>query len=161
VGRDPDRLARAAARGGVEGPCRTPEEALAIRGLRAVPIATPPVTHVAAVVAAARDGLHVRGQNPRARNVAQTEAVGDAGRTGDAVRGHEFRFDTARATLARLIERGDLGTPQLVTAITTMPLYVDPWRPPPPWWFDADLGGGWLGACGSHWLDALRVWLGE
>src|SRR5262249_59120725 len=66
-----------------------------------------------------------------------------------------------RAALARLVGRGDLGTPQLVTAITTMPLYVDPWRPPPAWWFDADLGGGWLGACGSHWIDAFRVCFGE
>jgi predicted dehydrogenase len=59
VGRDPDRLARAAARCGVERTCRSLEEALAIPGLRAVSITTPPAAHAAAVVGAARAGLHV------------------------------------------------------------------------------------------------------
>ncbi len=161
VGRDPDRLARAAERCGVERTCRTLEEAFAIPGLRAVSIATPPATHVGAVVAAARAGLHVLCEKPMARTVEEAEAMCDAARGVVALVDHEFRFDPARATLARLIRAGDLGTPQLVTAITTMPLYIDPWRPPPAWWFDADLGGGWLGACGSHWIDALRVCLGE
>ena len=161
VGRDPDRLARAAARCGVERTCRTLEEALAIQGVRAVSIATPPATHAAAVVAAARAGLHILCEKPMARTMAEAETMCDAARNVVALLDHEFRFDPARATLARLIELGDLGAPHLVTAITTMPLYVDPWRPPPPWWFDAELGGGWLGACGSHWIDALRVWLGE
>jgi predicted dehydrogenase len=31
----------------------------------------------------------------------------------------------------------------------------------PGWWFDRSLGGGWLGASGSHVVDQLRVWLGE
>jgi predicted dehydrogenase len=31
----------------------------------------------------------------------------------------------------------------------------------PHWWFDADRGGGWLGASGSHVVDQLRTWLGE
>jgi len=161
VGRDPDRLARAAARCGVDRTCRSLEEALAIPGLRAVSITTPPAAHAAAAVAAARAGLHVLCEKPMARTAAEADAMCAAARHVVALVDHEFRFDPARATLARLIERGDLGTPRLVTAITTMPLYVDPWRPPPPWWFDADLGGGWLGACGSHWIDALRVWLGE
>ncbi len=161
VGRDPDRLARAAARCGVERTCRTLEEALAIPDLRAVSIATPPATHAGAVVAAARAGLHVLCEKPMARTVAEADAMCDAARNVVALVDHEFRFDPARAMLARLIGRGDLGTPHLVTAISTMPLYVDPWRPPPAWWFDAAEGGGWLGACGSHWIDALRVWLGE
>jgi predicted dehydrogenase len=31
----------------------------------------------------------------------------------------------------------------------------------PGWWFDRSLGGGWLGASGSHVVDQVRVWLGE
>jgi predicted dehydrogenase len=161
VGRDPDRLARAASRCGIERTCRTLEEAMAIPGLRAVSIATPPATHVDAVVAAARAGLHILCEKPLARTVAEAEIMCDAARNVVALVDHEFRFDPARAMLARLIRQGDLGTPRLATAITTMPLYIDPYRPPPAWWFDADLGGGWLGACGSHWVDALRVFLGE
>src|SRR5262245_63961382 len=66
VGRDPDRLARAASRCGVDRTCRTLEEAMAIPGLRAASIAAPPATHVDAVVAAARAGLHVLCENPMA-----------------------------------------------------------------------------------------------
>jgi predicted dehydrogenase len=161
VGRDPDRLARAAARCGVERTCRSLEEALALPGLRAVSITTPPGAHADGAVAAARAGLHVLCEKPMARTLAEAETMRAAARGVVALVDHEFRFDAARATLARLIRRGDLGTPQLVTAVTTMPLYVDPYRPPPAWWFDADQGGGWLGACGSHWIDALRVWLGD
>jgi len=161
VGRDPDRLARAAARCGVDRVCRSLDEALALPDLHAVSITTPPAAHAAAAIAAARAGLHVLCEKPMARTVAEAEAMCAAARGVVALVDHEFRFDPARAMLARLIERGDLGTPQLITAITTMPHYIGPWRPPPAWWFDADLGGGWLGACGSHWIDALRVWLGE
>ena len=161
VGRDPERLARAAALCGVERTCRSLDEALAIPGLRAVSITTPPAAHADAAIAVARAGLHVLCEKPMARTSAEAEAMCDAARGVVALVDHEFRFDPARAMLARLIHEGDLGTPRLVTAITTMPHYVDPYRPPPSWWFDADLGGGWLGACGSHWIDALRVWLGE
>ena len=31
----------------------------------------------------------------------------------------------------------------------------------PEWWFDPARGGGWLGAAVSHFVDAIRVWLGE
>ena len=160
VGRDPDRLARAAARCGVERTCASLDEALAIPDLRAISITTPPAAHAAAVIASAQAGLHVLCEKPMARTVAEAEAMCGAARDVVGLVDHEFRFDPARAMLARLIARGDLGRPQLVTAITTMPHYIDPWRPPPPWWFDADVGGGWLGACGSHWIDALHVWLG-
>jgi predicted dehydrogenase len=161
VGRDPDRLARAAARCGVDRTCRSLEEALGLPGLHAVSITTPPGAHADGAIAAARAGLHVLCEKPMARTLAEAEAMRDAARGVVALVDHEFRFDPARATLARLITRGDLGTPRLVTAIMTMPLYVDPYRPPPAWWFDADQGGGWLGACGSHWIDALRLWLGD
>jgi predicted dehydrogenase len=161
VGRDPDRLVRAAARCGVERTCRSLEEALAIPGLRAVSITAPPAAHADAAIAAARAGFHVLCEKPMARTTAEAEAMCEAAGDVVALVDHEFRFDPARAMLARLIARGELGTPQLVTAISTMPLYIDPYRPPPAWWFDADLGGGWLGACGSHWIDALRVWLGD
>src|SRR5262249_52264394 len=161
VGRDPDRLAGAASRCGVERTCRTLRGRLGLRGPRAAPTPPPPATHAGAAVAAARAGLHVLCEKPMARTVDEAEAMSDAARDVVALVDHEFRFDPARAMLARLIQAGELGTPPLVTAITTMPLYLGPYRPPPAWWFDADLGGGWLGACGSHWIDALRVCLGE
>jgi predicted dehydrogenase len=61
----------------------------------------------------------------------------------------------------RMIARGDLGEPQLLLGVDAIPLYVAPHGTPPGWWYDAAAGGGWLGASGSHLLDAVRTWLGE
>ncbi len=40
-------------------------------------------------------------------------------------------------------------------------MVADPAAKAPVWWFDADAGGGWLGASGSHIIDQIRTWLGE
>jgi predicted dehydrogenase len=31
----------------------------------------------------------------------------------------------------------------------------------PGWWFNPELGGGWLGAAGVHTIDQVRTWLGD
>lgn len=161
VGRDPERLRRAAARCGVDRTCTSLDEALVIPGLRAVSITTPPLAHADGAIAAAQAGLHVLCEKPMARTLSEAEAMVAAARGVVALVDHEFRFEPSRQLLARLIDDGALGTPQLVTAIANMPHFIDPWRPPPSWWFDAAAGGGWLGACGSHVIDALQVWLGD
>jgi len=163
VGRRPDRTRTLAAQLGVPHGLSDLDEALALPGLRAVSIATPPDTHAEYAIRAARAGLHVLCEKPMARSLSEARSMRDATRAAGvaAMVDHEFRFDPARATLARLIHAGVLGTPQLATCIALSPLYVDPYRPAPAWWFDAARGGGWLGASGSHMLDALRVWLGE
>lgn len=163
VGRDPARTRKAAELAGVSRICTTLDEALAIPGLRAVSIATPPGVHAEQVVTAARAGRHVLCEKPMARTLAEAESMRDAVQTAGVVGlvDHEFRFHPGRAMLARVIARGDLGVPALVSAVDTISLYVAPHRPPPAWWFDADAGGGWLGASGSHLIDGVRVWVGE
>lgn len=162
VGRDPERLTRAAARAGVARTCRSLEEALGLPALDAVSIATPPLLHAEQAIAAARAGKHVLCEKPMARTTVEARAMSEAASAAGVVAliDHEFRFDPARALLARLLTTGDLGQPRLATAIANMPHFIDPWRPPPTWWFSAAAGGGWLGACGSHAIDALRLWLG-
>jgi predicted dehydrogenase len=163
VGRDPDRTRKAAALAGVPRVCTNLDEALAIPGLRAVSIATPPAAHATQVITAARAGKHVLCEKPMARTLAEAEAMRVAVVAAGVVGlvDHEFRFHPGRAMLGRVVARGDLGVPALVSAVDTIPLYVAPHRPPPAWWFDADAGGGWLGASGSHLVDGVRVWVGE
>ena len=163
VGRDVERTRVAAARLAVPAVCRSIEDALALADLDAVAIATPPATHASLTIAAARAGKHVLCEKPMARSVAEARAMCEAVRTAGVVGmvDFEFRFHPSRAMLRRMVARGDLGEPQLLVCADAMGLYVAPYKPPPAWWFEADAGGGWLGASGSHLLDATRFWLGN
>lgn len=163
VGRDPARTREVAARVGVATAYTSLNDALAAGDLDAVSIATPPATHAPFAVVAARAGKHVLCEKPMARSVAETTAMCDAVRAAGVVGmiDFEFRFHPARATLRRLIEDGGLGEPQLMVCLDAIPLYVAPYKEPPAWWYDADAGGGWLGASGSHLIDAMRAWLGD
>ena len=163
VGRRADQTRRLAERLGMARALTSVDQALALPGLVAVSVATPPDTHAEYAIAAARAGKHVLCEKPMARTLAEAVAMREAAAAAGIVAmiDHEFRFDPARATLARLLRRGDLGTPHLATVLAMSPLFVDPYRAAPSWWFDASRGGGWLGAAGSHLIDAVRVWLGE
>ncbi len=71
----------------------------------------------------------------------------------------EFRYDPARARLRKMVSDGDLGAIEHVqmtrlSAGSRIPLRR--WG----WLFDRALGGGWIGAWGSHAVDALRNVLG-
>ncbi len=163
VGRDIERTRDTAARLAIPAACGSVDEACALPDLDAVAIATPPTTHASLAIAAARAGKHVLCEKPMARSVAEARAMRDAVREAGVVgmMDFEFRFHPGRAMLRRMVARGDLGEPQLLVCADAMPLYVAPYKSPPAWWFDADAGGGWLGASGSHLLDATRFWLGD
>jgi predicted dehydrogenase len=163
VGRDPEKTARRAARLGVEHVCTTLADALALADVDAVTIATPPDTHAALAIAAAREGRHVLCEKPFALDArearAMRAAVRDAGVTH--LVGHEFRWAPDRATVGRAIVDGLIGTPKLVSLMQFVALVADPNAAAPSWWFDSAQGGGWLGASGSHVVDQVRSWLGE
>lgn len=163
VGRDLARTRQAADRAAVGTCCGSLDEALAIADLDAVAIATPPATHAPLAIAAARAGKHVLCEKPMAVTATEASAMYTAVRAAGVVGmiDFEFRFHPARAMLGRLVTGGELGVPELLVAVDALPLYVAPYKTPPAWWYDAEAGGGWLGASGSHLLDAMRVWLGE
>jgi predicted dehydrogenase len=163
VGRRAAHTAELAARLGVPHALTSLDQALALAGLAAVSVATPPDTHAEYAIAAARAGRHVLCEKPMARSRAEARAMRDAAARAGVVSmiDHEFRFDPSRAMLARLLHRGQLGAVRTASCLAMSPLFVDPYRAAPAWWFDAARGGGWLGASGSHAIDALRVWLGE
>jgi predicted dehydrogenase len=72
----------------------------------------------------------------------------------------EFRWQPARRHLAELLGAGALGTVEHVTWTHVSRASRVPLRPYG-WLFDRASGGGWLGAWGSHAIDALRWWLGD
>lgn len=164
VGRDPDRTARRAERAGIEHSFASVDAALGSGlGFDVVTIATPPVTHESIALAALESGCHVVCEKPFALDAGgarrMVDAADAAGRI--ALVGHEFRWSTERAVVARAIAAGLIGEPRVASLVQYVPLVADPAARTPEWWFDADAGGGWLGASGSHVVDQIRVWLGE
>ncbi|HZR79856.1 MAG TPA: Gfo/Idh/MocA family oxidoreductase [Candidatus Binatia bacterium] len=163
VGRDRERTARIAAEHGIPHAFASLGDALVAVDVDAVSVAAPPAAHAEHVLAALAGRKHVMCEKPMARSLAEAEAMEAAARAAGVVAliDHELRFHPSRAGLARLIASGDIGAPHLLVAFDDLPLYVTPYRSAPAWWFDADAGGGWLGASGSHLIDAVRVWLGD
>jgi predicted dehydrogenase len=163
VGRDGDRTRRRADR--LEIPLGTNDldAVLGRPDVRAVTVATPPATHASLVIAAAEAGKHVLCEKPFARDAAEAEAMLDAATRAGITHlvGHEFRLAPERAVVGRAIADGHLGAVRFVSLTQFVPLVADPTARTPPWWFDPDAGGGWLGASGSHVIDQVRAWLGE
>jgi predicted dehydrogenase len=163
VGRDPDRTAARAAQAGVPHACTSLTDALAITGVDAVTVATPPHTHHDLVVETVGAGRHVVCEKPFARNAEESAAMLAAAQQAGVVHqlGTEFRWATGQATATRAVSEGLIGEPRLTTFMFDAPLLTDPSGEVPSWWSDASQGGGWLGAYGSHVIDQLRTMLGE
>ena len=162
VGRDADKTARRAERLAVPASCDL-DALLARPDVAAVTIATPPATHAPIAIAAAQAGKHLLCEKPFALDVTEAEAMlaaADAAAVTHLL-GHEFRLAPERAVVGRAIADGRLGTVRLATLVQFVPLVADPAARTPGWWFDADAGGGWLGASGSHVVDQVRAWLGD
>ncbi len=161
VGTDPDRTARRAAR--VDVPVASTTLGDVLGAVDAVTIATPPATHKLLVLAAIRAGKHVVCEKPFTLGTTEARDLVAAAERAQvtALIGHEFRWATDRAILGRAIRDGMIGEPRLATLVQYVDLVADPTARMPGWWFDRRLGGGWLGASGSHLVDQLRVWLGE
>src|SRR6185503_5550958 len=138
-------------------------EALALRGVDAVAVATPPHAHAPIVLEALGSGKHVLCEKPFARDAAEARALLAAAEDARVVHllGTEFRFAPAQALAARAIAEGAIGEPRVATLLLHVPLLADPAGELPDWWSDRAQGGGWLGAHGSHLVDQIRSTLGE
>jgi predicted dehydrogenase len=163
VGRDGERTARRADRMGIANPCASLDEALALPGVAAVTIATPPATHHDLAIAACTAGKAVICEKPFALGAPEAAAMVEAAAAAGvpALVGHEFRWAPERATVGRAIASSAIGEPRLATLTAHVPLVHELDAPVPGWWFDPRAGGGWLGASGSHQVDQVRTWLGE
>jgi predicted dehydrogenase len=162
VGRDPAKTARRAEAVGVPRASTSFAEALALPGVDAVTIATPPHTHAPLVLDALRAGKHVLCEKPFARDADEARTLLAAAREAGVVHllGTEFRFDAGQALLARAVHAGEVGEPRLALFVLHVPVLADANAELPDWWADADRGGGWLGAHGSQVIDQVRVTLG-
>lgn len=163
VGRDPERTQKRAESSGVAAAFTQLDTAIASTGAVAVAVATPPLTHAPLVHTALSRGCHVLCEKPFARDAAEAYRMLAAAQRAGVVHliGNQFRMLPERAVLARAISDGLVGEPRLVTITQYSEVAADPEAKWPAWWFNAQAGGGWLGASGSHAIDMIRTWLGE
>lgn len=163
VGRDGEKARKRADLMDVPHGFDSLEEALALPGVDAVAVSTPPHTHADIVLAAIAAGKHVVCEKPFAANADEGRKMLQAAEAAGVVHmlGCEFRWSTGQAVAARALAEGVIGEPRLATFLLHMPGLAAPDAGVPDWWRREEDGGGWLGAYCSHIIDQVRVSAGE
>jgi len=127
-----------------------------------VSVHSPPFLHATHVGWALEAGHAVLCDKPFGRSTdeaaAMVKAAADAGVVN--LLNFEFRHEPARVRVKQMLDDGAIGSPEhlqwsALTSGSRVPLRRFGWL------FDRSLGGGWIGAWGSHAVDAVRWLLGE
>ncbi|MDE2436208.1 MAG: Gfo/Idh/MocA family oxidoreductase [Sphingomonadales bacterium] len=163
VGRDLEKTRRRSAPLGIPLAANDLERVLADDpAIRLVTVATPPHAHYTPVMQAIAAGRAVVCEKPFARDLVQARVMLEAAEKAGIVHtlGAEFRFDSAQALLTRLVRGGAIGDPLMFHRIYQQP-GGNPDAELADWWMDANQGGGFLGAFGTHMIDQARTTIGE
>lgn len=126
-------------------------------------VVTPPVYHAEMTLAALEAGAHVICEKPMSMNAAESRQMLEKAESLNRVHmiGHELRFNPTRRKIRQLIEDGTIGSVRHINIVNITGGGDPAARPYENWWAKADMGGGILGANGSHQIDLLRFWLGD
>ena len=123
-------------------------------------VSTPVNLHRDMTLAAFDAGAAVLCEKPFALDATEGAAMVAAARGRPAWVDHQLRWSPHVRAIRQMVADGLIGTPWHVRFEMLLPTTrfgTRPWS----WWFDADRGGGILGAIGSHMLDLLRWLFGE
>ena len=159
-------LARTAARAQASGiPHATTDyaEALALPGVDAVVIATPPSTHAELALAAIGSRKHVLCEKPFATSVDDAIRMRRAAEDAGIVHmvGYEMRWVPHQATMARALRDGAVGRPTFATHLKLNGVLAAPGASVPEWFGRREAFGGWMNAEIQHVVDEVRTSLGE
>jgi predicted dehydrogenase len=128
-----------------------------------VSVTSPVIFHREQAVGALRAGKDLLLEKPVARDAAEAEAIlgarAESGRR--AAVNHEFRYRPDVLTLKRMLADGRLGELRGLEFRDLFPGWADPDRPTHGWLSLAEMGGGMLGAVGSHNVDMMRFLTGR
>lgn len=126
-----------------------------------VSIVTPPATHLEMTLYALARGKAVLCEKPLAMNAAETNEMRRAASAAGmlALVDHEMRFLDGRRRMREMLQAGEIGRVRhaaLTFRADSRASGERAWD----WWSDATMGGGALGAIGSHVVDSFRWLLG-
>jgi predicted dehydrogenase len=126
-----------------------------------VSIVTPPVLHCEMTLMAIEHGKNVLCEKPMAMNAREAALMTDRAREAGvlALIDHELRSLKSRKTMRAMLHSGAIGTVRHCNYVFRSDyrgLRDRPWD----WWSDQEMGGGTLGAIGSHAIDSFRWMLG-
>lgn len=128
-----------------------------------VAVTSAPFLHQEMTLAALENGAHVLCEKPMAFDASQSlemlEKASSSGRQGFI--NFEWRFLPARLKVQEVLGSGRLGKILHVRYVSTYGNYQRAISAPRGWLGQASMGGGMLGALGSHMFDSLLWWLGD
>ena len=123
-----------------------------------VSVVTPPATHMEITLAALERGKAVLCEKPMAMDAAEARRMTERAREAGvlALIDHELRFLSSRRKMRAMLHEGEIGTVRHCNYVFRSDSrgVLGNWD----WWSDATMGGGTLGAIGSHAIDSFR-WL--
>jgi predicted dehydrogenase len=154
-GRSPEKVASARLEHGFNHAPANWKDAMI--GADLVSIVTPPMEHLEQTRAALDMHINVLCEKPTALSADEAKQMLEAAERSRAwaLVDHELRFVPARRHMRELFMGGFIGELRSVEARVAGESRADPSRPWN-WWSSRALGGGILGAVGSHVLDGLR-----
>ena len=129
--------------------------------VKLVSIVTPPATHMEMTLAALEHGKAVLCEKPMAMNAEEAKRMTERAREAGvlALIDHELRFLKSRRTMRLMLASGAIGMVRHCNyrfRSDYRGVLDRPWD----WWSDETMGGGTLGAIGSHVIDSFRFMLG-
>ena len=135
------------------------DKILALPEVNAVSISTPPFLHYEMAKQVLEAGKHLLLEKPMAMNAEQVRELYHLATKKNkvAIADFEFRFVPAWQLLAEYLQQGYVGNKRLIKIDWIVTSRANPERPWN-WYARKDMGGGALGAVGSHAFDYIS-WL--
>ena len=136
------------------------KESVTQDGVDLVLVTTPPVFHAEMTRFALENGKHVLCEKPMAMNSVETGEMAEAAEKSGflAVIDHELRFTAGRMQAYRMIREDRIGKIRHSKYLFRNAARGNP-DLPWTWWSSKEMGGGALGAIGSHVIDSFRWFL--
>jgi predicted dehydrogenase len=155
--RNRERAEAVAKEFGIEHVAADWQELVAHPDVDLVSVVTPPSTHMEITLAALGQRKAVLCEKPMALNAAEAARMSEKANAAGvlALIDHELRFLNSRRVMRGMLQTGAIGSVRHCNYVFRSDyrgIADRPWD----WWSDEAMGGGALGAIGSHVIDSFR-----